>query len=248
MAQSFTYKVKDKQANIISGTLDGESQSAVAEKLRQMGYTVISISQKGDSMLKEDVFQRFNLFQSVKAKDLTVFSRQFATMINAGLPLTRCLAILGEQTENAHLAKITQEVQKEVEAGQALSTVLAKYPKVFSNLFIAMIKAGEAGGVLDQVLNRIADHLQSESELKSRIKSAMAYPVVMFGITIIITFVMITFIVPVFENMFNDLGGELPIMTRFLLILSQIIRGPLGLVVLAVLIGMVFGFRAFKKT
>ena len=248
MASTFTYKVKDKQAKVLSGNLEAESQSAVAQKLRSMGYTIISIAEKTEAPTVEELFQRFQMFQRVKSKDLAVFSRQFATMINAGLPITRCLSILAEQTTNSFLAKVITDVQKDVEAGQALSTAMAKHPKAFSTMFVSMVRAGEASGVLDQILLRIADHLQADMELKGKIKSAMAYPVVMFGITIIITFVMITFLVPVFAKMFKDMGGELPFATRMLIMMSDVINSVYGLLILGVLIGAVFGFKAFKKT
>ena len=248
MASTFTYKVKDKQAKVLSGSLEAESQSAVAQKLRSMGYTIISIAEKTEAPTVEELFQRFQMFQRVKAKDLAVFSRQFATMINAGLPITRCLSILAEQTTNSFLAKVITDVQKDVEAGQALSTSMAKHPKAFSTMFVSMVRAGEASGVLDQILLRIADHVQADMELKGKIKSAMAYPVVMFGITIIITFVMITFLVPIFAKMFKDMGGELPMATQILITLSNIINSIYGILLFGVLVGAIFGFRAFKKT
>ena len=233
---------------MISGQLEGDSQAAVAQKLRQMGYTIISVSEKSDSGLQKDIFANITLFQKAKPKDLAVFSRQFATMINAGLPLTRCLAILAEQTANPYLAKITGEMQKDVESGQTLSSVMAKYPKAFPPIYIAMVRAGEAGGVLDQVLLRVADHLQEANELKSKIKSAMAYPVVMLIITFALTFVMLTFIVPIFANMFKDLGGEMPFATKMLMALSEGIRGPQGLSVFIIVVGAVFAVRYARKT
>jgi len=248
MASTFTYKVKDKQAKVLSGSLEAESQSAVAQKLRSMGYTIISIAEKTEAPTVEELFQRFQMFQRVKSKDLAVFSRQFATMINAGLAITRCLSILAEQTTNSFLAKVITDVQKDVEAGQALSTAMAKHPKAFSTMFVSMVRAGEASGVLDQILLRIADHVQADMELKGKIKSAMAYPVVMFGITIIITFVMITFLVPIFAKMFEDMGGELPMATRILITLSDTVNSVYGILLFGALVGAIFGFRAFKNT
>ncbi|RJQ33120.1 MAG: type II secretion system F family protein [Actinobacteria bacterium] len=248
MAATYTYKVRDKQANIISGSLEAENQSAVADKLRQMGYTVISVSSKTQAPTVEELLSNIPLFQRVKSKDLTVYSRQFATMINAGLPLTRCLAILAEQTDNTYLAKVTGIMQKDVEAGQSLSAAMAKHPKAFSTLFISMIKAGEAGGVLDEVLLRIADHMQREAELKSKIKSAMAYPVVMFAITIIIAFIMITFIVPIFQGLFKSLKGTMPLPTQILISISNYMRSIYGLIFFIGFMGGVFAFRAYKRT
>lgn len=248
MPATFTYKVRDKQSKVLNGVLEAESQSAVSQKLRQMGYTVIAIAEKKEAPTVEELLGRLKFMQKVKSKDLAVFSRQFATMINAGLPITRCLSILAEQTTNQYLAKVIQEVQQDVQAGQALSTALSKHTKAFSPMFVSMVRAGEASGVLDQILLRIADHLQADMELKGKIKSAMAYPTVMFGITIIITFVMITFIVPVFAEMFKDLGGDLPIATAFLLKLSQIMNSIYGVLLFVAIIGLIFAFKAFKKT
>lgn len=248
MATTFTYKVKDTQNKIVSGLLEADTQSAVAAKLRQMGYTVITIAEKTEAPTVKDLLRRFKFFQRVKSKDLAVFSRQFATMINAGLPITRCLSILAEQTNGDFLRKVILEVQKDVEGGQSLSVALSKHPKAFNNMFVSMVRAGEASGVLDQILLRIADHFQAEMELKGKIKSAMAYPVVMFAITILITFVMITFIVPIFAKMFKNLGGDLPFATKMLLNISGIMNSIFGVFIFAGIIGAIFGFRAFKKT
>jgi len=247
MATTFTYKVRDKQSKVLSGSLEAESQAAVAQKLRQMGYTIITIASKSEAPTVKALMGRFSL-QKVKSKDLAVFSRQFATMINAGLPITRCLSILSEQTTSPYLQKVIQAIEKDVEGGQALSTAMTKHPKAFSNMFVSMVKAGEASGVLDQILLRIADHLQAEMELKGKIKSAMAYPTVMFGITIIITFVMITFIVPIFAQMFKNLGGKLPVATRILMTLSSIMNSIYGLFIFAGIAGVIVGFNTFKKT
>jgi len=248
MASTFTYRVRDKQSKTISGKLEAESQEAVSQKLRQMGYTVISIVEKASAPTVEEFFQRFKFLQRIKSKDLTVFSRQFATMINAGLPITRCLSILAEQTKNAYFAKVIAGVQKDVQAGQALSGAMAKYPKAFSSMFVSMVRAGEASGVLDQILLRVADHLQAEMELKGKIKSAMAYPTVMMAITLIITFVMITFIVPVFAKMFKDMGGELPTPTKILMAISGVINSVYGVFIIIGLVGLIIGLNMFKKT
>jgi type IV pilus assembly protein PilC len=220
MASSYVYKVRDRQGKLISGILDGDNEATVANKLRQMGYIVVSIKEKAESSFSIS----FQGLKRIKSKDLTVFSRQFATMINAGLSLTKSLSILGEQTQNQKLAKVILEVEHDVEGGQALSDALSKYPKVFPPLFVNMVKAGETGGVLDEVLLRVAEHFEKDSALKARIKSAMAYPTAMFGFSMLILFVMITFIVPVFVNMFETLGGDLPLPTRILVFTSGLVR------------------------
>lgn len=233
MASTYVYEVRDKQGKLISGTLEGDNEITVVSKLRQMGYIVVSIKEKAESGFNIS----FKGIKRIKSKDLTIFSRQFATMINAGLSLTKSLGILGEQTQNQKLAAVIVEVQHDVEGGQALSDALNKYPKVFPGIFVNMVIAGETGGVLDLVLLRIAEHFEKEASLRSRIKSAMSYPVAMFGFSMLIVFVMIIFIVPIFTKMFSDLGGTLPLPTRILLFASDLVRyySLIGLIIIAAL-------------
>jgi type IV pilus assembly protein PilC len=147
----------------------------------------------------------------VKLKDLAIFSRQFATMINSGLSLIRALSILREQTENKKLGETIEAIRQEVEAGASLSAAMAKHEKVFPKLYVAMVRAGEAAGMLDEVLLRVAAMLEADVKLRSKIKSAMTYPVIVFVMAILLSTVMLIFIVPVFAGMFEDLGGELPL-------------------------------------
>jgi len=243
MATTYTYQVRDKQGKLISGSLDGDTQAAVVNKLRQMGYIVVNIKEKAES--------GFNIslqgLKRIKSKDLTVFSRQFATMINSGLSLTKSLAILAEQTENQKFAGIIGEVQRDVEGGQALSDSMAKHPKAFPSIFINMVRAGETGGVLDEVLLRVAEHFEKEAALKSRIKSAMSYPIAMFAFSMLIVFIMITFIVPIFVKMFSDLGGTLPVPTQILLFVSGVLRSYF-LIVLVLAIGFGYLYHWYGST
>lgn len=244
MATTFTYKVRDKQGKLISGSLDGDSLTMVANKLRQMGYVVVDVSEK--SLAGKDI-NIPGLSGKVKAKDLTLFSRQFATMINAGLSLTKALAILTEQTENKTLRKIVAELLSDVEKGRGLSEAMLKHAKTFPPIFINMVKAGEAGGVLDEVLLRVADHFENEAAIKSKIKSAMAYPTVMFMMSMLITFILLTFVVPIFAKMFEQMGGSLPLLTKLLLDLSGFMQGWWWLV-LIVLIASYIAFKQYKNT
>lgn len=244
MATTFVYRVRDRAGKVATGQLESDNPTAVATKLRQMGYIVLEVKEqaRAQSLGQIELFK-----QKVKVKDVAVFCRQFATMINSGLALTRALAILSEQTENKTLAKIVSQLQADVEAGQTLSEALAKHKKVFSELFINMVKAGETGGVLDIVLLRVAEHFEKEMALKSKIKSAMTYPVLMFIMSIVMVFVMITFVVPVFVNMFASLGGELPLPTRMLIAASNFIRSFWYLLIAAA-IGLRYALRAYKRT
>ncbi len=240
---TFKYNVRDKTGKVISGKLEGENREAVATKLRQMGYIVLD--------LDEDRFAKLNKIQfgtSVKTKDVTIFSRQFATMINAGLSLTKCLSILGSQSESKELRDIIGQLGKDVEAGQSLSEAMLKHPKVFPPIFYNMVRAGETGGVLDEVLLRVADLFEADAALKGRIKSAMTYPVAMLALVMIILVAMMIFVVPTFEKMFSDMGGTLPLPTQILVSISNGATSWPGAVVVAVVIAITVMFRWWKST
>ncbi len=184
----------------------------------------------------------------IKAKDITIFSRQFATMINAGLSLTKCLSILGQQTENPALRGVIAQIGKDVEAGQSLSESASRHPSIFPPIFVNMVRAGEAGGVLDEVLLRLADHFEREAAIKARIKSAMTYPIAIGVLVVIIMIAMMVFVVPTFEKMFSDMGGELPALTQGLVAVSNIIASAWGIVIAVAIFGLIMAFRYWKKT
>lgn len=227
---TFQYSVRDRAGKIVNGKLEAESQAAVVNKLRQMGYAPVSITQANAGMQKEIKIPGFG--GKVKLKDLAVMSRQFATMINSGLSLLRALDILANQTENKALAKVLASVRNDVETGAALSAAMAKHPNVFPPLMVNMCRAGEVGGFLDAVLLQIAENYEAEVKLKGKIKSAMTYPTVVFVIAILAVVGMLLFIVPVFSKMFAELGGTLPAPTRVLVFLSKAMKvvAPLGAV------------------
>src|SRR3954468_13406437 len=207
---TFEYKVRDRAGKLTSGKLEAESQSQVASKLKSMGYAPVSITQSNAGMSKEISIPGFSRKKKVKLKDLAVFSRQFATMVNSGLSLLRALNILTEQTENKELARVLGEVRNDIESGNSLSSSMAKHPDTFPPLMVNMTKAGEVGGFLDSVLLQIAENYEAEVKLRSKIKSAMTYPVVVFVMAILGVTVMLLFVVPVFAKMFKDMGGTLP--------------------------------------
>lgn len=241
---TFTYTVRDKTGKIIKGSLEGDSRDNVSAKLRQTGYIILTLDQKAASSLTSISFKRTH----VKPKELTVFSRQFATMINAGLSLTKCLGILATQTDSAVLRETIAQVARDVEAGQSLSDSMAKHAKIFPNIFINMVRAGETGGVLDEVLLRVADHFEREAALKAKVKSAMTYPVAMGALVLVILAIMMIFVMPTFQKMFQDMGGKLPGLTQFFIDLSDFIRGFGGIGMVAVSVGAWFGFKAWCNT
>src|SRR3954463_13755865 len=215
---TFEYSVRDKGGKLVSGTLEADSQAAVATRLKSMGYAPVSIRQSNAGLKKELAIPGFG--KKVKLKDLAVMSRQFATMINSGLSLLRALTILAEQTENKELAKVLGEVRAEIEGGSALSSALAKQPDVFPQLMVNMCRAGEVGGFLDEVMLQLATNFEADVKLRGKVKSAMTYPVVVLCIAILAVIGMLIFIVPVFAGMFVSLGGTLPAPTRVLVWLS----------------------------
>jgi type IV pilus assembly protein PilC len=219
---TYQYSVRDRAGKLVQGQIDADSPTAVATKLKSMGYAPLSITAFNPGMKRELTLPSFG--SKVKTKDLAIMSRQFATMINAGLSLLRALVILSEQTENKELAKILVQVSADVEEGQSLSASLAKHPRVFPPLMVNMCRAGEVGGFLDSVLLQIAENYEAEVKLKGKIKSAMTYPVVVFVMAILAVVGMLLFIVPVFSKMFTSLGGELPAPTKVLIFMSSVLK------------------------
>jgi type IV pilus assembly protein PilC len=242
---TFEYKVRDKSGKLKTGKLDAETQAQVASKLKGMGYAPLSITEANAGMNKE--IQLPGMKPKVKLKDLAVFSRQFATMINSGLSLLRALTILTEQTENKELARILREVRNDIETGNSLSSAMAKHPNTFPPLMVNMCKAGEVGGFLDSVLLQIAENYEAEVKLRGKVKAAMTYPVVVFIMAILMGVAMLLFIVPVFATMFEGLGAQLPLPTRVLVALSGILKVTAPLLILG-LIGFAVWWGKVKNT
>jgi type IV pilus assembly protein PilC len=231
---TFQYAVRDKAGKLVTGKIEADSQAAVAQKLKSMGYAPVSIAKAGGGGMSKELTLP-SLGAKVKLKDLAIFSRQFATMVNAGLSLLRALSILEEQTENKELAKVLGEVRQDVETGQSLSASLGKHPMIFPPLMVNMTRAGEVGGFLDAVMLQIAENYEAETKLRGKVKSAMTYPVVVFCIAILAVTGMLLFIVPVFAKMFITLGGELPAPTKILIAMSNILKvGAIPLLVLVI--------------
>jgi type IV pilus assembly protein PilC len=242
MPDTFQYKVRDRAGNVTTGSLVADSEALVLARLRQEGLTPLDVKRQ-----KRGIGQIEFGGKKVKLKQVAVFSRQFATMVNSGLPILRAIAILSEQTDNKELARVLDEARLDVEHGSSLSGALSKHDHVFNNLYVSMVKAGETGGSLDSTLLRLAEMIEREVQLRGKIKSAMTYPVAVVALVILIMSAMLLFVVPQFESIFSQLGGTLPLPTRGLMFMSETFQSY-WYVVLGGAIGGRFFFRRYKKT
>jgi type IV pilus assembly protein PilC len=246
MATTFEYRARDKTGKVTEGQIEGSSKDAVVKALREKGAVPLAVDEVKASSLQMEI-NIPGLSDRVKSKDVAVFSRQFATMINAGLSLLRSLSVLEEQTQSKPLAKIIGEVRRDVERGVGLSTALEKHPKAFSNLYTSMVRAGEAGGVLDDTLVRLANALENQVALRSKIKSAMAYPVVVLSMVAMVVLAMLVFVVPIFQDLYAGAGGELPVPTKILIGGSDLLKNFWFIVFPLMGLG-VWAFRRWIKT
>lgn len=223
----YNYKVRNPEGEILRDKIEGEDRDAVAELLRSRGLLVIDVREQG---IREREIP--SLFKGVRADDLVIFTRQLATMIEAGLPLVRSLSILTEQTESVRLREVVEAVRKDIESGSSLSEALHRHENVFGRLYIEMVRAGEVGGALDEVLLRVAAQLEKDQELRRKVRGAMAYPLFVLAFALAAAMFMLIFIVPIFAGMYADLGGNLPLPTRIALGLSAFLTGFGGLAML----------------
>jgi type IV pilus assembly protein PilC len=243
MPDTYEYKVRDKSGNTVTGTLVADSELLVLQRLREMGYTPLEVGKE-----KRGLNLEINVKKAkVKLKDLAVFSRQFATMINSGLPILRALSILADQTENKLLGETLNATRMDVEQGASLSGAMAKHPKVFNELYVSMVKSGETGGSLDTTLLSLASMLEREVHLRGKIKSAMTYPVAVVALVVLIMSAMLLFVVPQFETIYAQLGGSLPLPTQVLLTASQMMQ-KYWYVVILMAVAFRFAFKRYKAT
>jgi type IV pilus assembly protein PilC len=217
--KTFHYNSIDSTGRKVKGTVEAANETAATHMLRQRGEVPLELSAAGEGLNKD--LKIPGLGNRVKLKDLAVFSRQFATMTASGMSLLRSLAILEEQTPAGALKRAVGEVQTDVSSGISLSAAMGKHDKVFPRLMIAMIRAGETGGMIDRALEQIADSLEKDSELRGKIKSALTYPAIVLSFTFVLIAAVLIFIVPIFEAMFKSLGGTLPGITQFLVTTSH---------------------------
>jgi len=217
---TYVFKALDLTGGKARGEVEADSKQAVSDQLKQRGLIVLDIADKHSSREIE-----LGFLKRVKASELAIFSRQLSTMISSGMSILRALYVLEEQTESKFLTETIIAVRKDVEAGLSLSDAMARHPKVFSPLFVAMTQAGEAGGVLEDALLRVADQLQKDAALRRQIKSAMVYPTLVIIFAVAVMMALVAFLVPVFVGVFKQFGGELPSLTKVSVFLSEMVTG-----------------------
>lgn len=237
---TFTFRAVDAAGGKVVGELESDSRDGVVEALRSRGLLALEVKEKAKSIeLNADLFSR------VKIEDLALATRQLSTMINSGLALMRALTVLEAQTENTKLKETLVAVRSDIQAGASLSNALARHPKVFSELYIAMIRAGETGGFLEDALVRVADQLESQDRLRRQVKGAMVYPIVVFTVAIGVMIGMLAFIIPVFAGVFKSFGGKLPTLTLLIMHASNFVRGYWFVLIFGVP-ALIFAFHKWK--
>jgi len=239
----FTYDAINAQGMMLSGSLSAPDISAAREQLQARGLLPKSLAERaaaGEGTVG-------SAFKKIKPKSLQVFARQLATMIEAGVSVVAALVTLEEQTDDKYLRQIVEEVRADVESGMILSRALARHPRIFSRLFVAMVAAGESSGTLDTVLDRVATQIEKETQLKRRVKGAMVYPAVVLSFATLVLIFMLLFIVPVFQSVFNQLGGQLPTPTKVVIGLSHALRNYWFVIFPVIGIG-IYSLRRWMKT
>ena len=239
---TFAYKALDPTGSTVQGEIEAEDKVAVASQLRSRGLIVVDIDEQ--NVGGGDIFERF---KKVKADELTVMTRQFSTMVSSGMSMLRALYVLEEQQENKKLKDAISQVRKDVEAGLALSDALGRHPDIFNELYVAMVQAGETGGILEETLKRVADQLEKDASLRRQIKSAMVYPIVIFSFAGIVVIALVAFLVPVFEGVFKDFGGSLPAITQVCVTFSHLLTRQPYIIIGAVVL-IVWSFRRWKNS
>jgi type IV pilus assembly protein PilC len=239
----FKYTGKTRDGGARKGELEAASREVAINQLRRQGVQVSSVRQKG----KEIELNIPGFSGGVKDKDMVTFTRQFATMIDAGLPLVQCLEILGGKTENKTFAKVINKVRMDVEGGSTFADALKKHPRVFTELYVNMVAAGEAGGILDTILDRLAGYIEKSMALKKKVKSAMTYPAVIVVVAVLVVSVLMIFVIPSFAKMFTEFGGTLPAMTRIVINISNWIA-RFWIIIFGAIILLTIAVRRFYRT
>jgi type IV pilus assembly protein PilC len=239
----FQWEGKNRNDQIQKGELEAQSEEAVRANLARIKITPTKIKKK-----PKDLFENVAFLQPpVKEKDIILFCRQFSTMIDAGLPIIQCLDILHTQQENKTFKGMLKEIKESVESGATLADSLKRYPKHFDDLFVNMISAGEAGGILDTILRRLSGYMEKAAKLKSQVKGAMTYPAVTMIIAVIVVAVILVFVIPVFQQMFSDFGGALPGPTQIVINMSEFVKSKILYIIIGTAL-FIFAFKKYHKT
>ncbi|HEY1127336.1 MAG TPA: type II secretion system F family protein [Actinomycetota bacterium] len=224
-----------------NGEIEASDRSAAVGELRRRAILVTKIAEKSAPRVT------FKFGGKVSDKEMAIFTRQFSTMIDAGLPLVQCLNILAEQSDSKTLRSVTGQVARNVEAGSTLADALRRHPRTFDDLFTNLVEVGEAGGILDVVLQRLSAYIEKAAALKRKVKAAMVYPSAIIGVAIMVVIFMLTFVIPTFAQMFKDLGADLPLPTKVVLWLSTFVRTYI-LLIIAAMVGCVLALRSYYRT
>ncbi len=239
----YTWVALTRKGRTLKGDIEAADETIALSQLKRRRLTVKKIKPK-----PKDLFENVAFMQpKVTNKDIVIFTRQFSTMIDAGLPLVQGLNILADQSENATFKKILKEVTRDVEGGATLAEALGKHPKVFDNLFVNLVAAGEVGGILDTILQRLATYIEKAEKLKSQIKGAMTYPIVVVGVAILVIAVILIFVIPVFQEMFEGFGKSLPVPTQIVVIMSDFMKANIHYMI-GGLIVFIFLFKKYGDT
>jgi type IV pilus assembly protein PilC len=239
----FMWVAQTKKGKTLKGELEAADEKIALSQLKRRNLTVTKIKPK-----PKDLFANVAFMQpKVTKKDIVIFTRQFSTMIDAGLPLVQGLNILADQNENATFKRILKTITKDVEGGSTLGEALGKHPKQFDDLFVNLVAAGEVGGILDTILQRLAAYIEKAEKLKSQIKGAMTYPIVVVAIAILVIAVILVFVIPVFEDMFSSFGSALPVPTQIVVGMSNFLKSNIHWVLLGI-IGLVIVFKQYRKS
>jgi type IV pilus assembly protein PilC len=242
MATVFVWEGKTRQGTVQKGEISANSKEEVIALLRKQSILPINVSSK-----PKELKMSFGA-PKVTDKDIVILTRQLATMIDAGLPLVQCLDILGTQTENVTLAKTVTQVRSDVESGSTFADALKKHPKVFDNLYVNMVAAGEAGGILDTILQRLATYMEKFAKIKKQIKSAMVYPSVILFVAVAVVSLLLVIVVPMLAGIFAEAGQALPLPTRIVVGTSKFLKGWGGLIILISIVGFIIGIKQWRKT
>lgn len=242
---TFAWAGRSRDGKSTKGTMEAANEAAVMSNLRRQGIQATKVKESGKG-LSAEINIGF-LKPKITTKDIVVFTRQFATMIDAGLPLVQCLDILSTQQENATFKEVLVKVKEDVESGSTFADALKKHPKAFNELYVNLVAAGEVGGILDTILNRLAAYIEKAQKLKKQVKSAMTYPMTIVGIAFVVIAVILVFVIPAFEKMFADFGGALPAPTQIVINLSNFVQDYILVIIISIVL-LIFGFKKIYAT